>query len=152
MWLWLSRTIYSRAVQSTSITVLQAIIGIVVTIVGFTGKPVVHLGKFKARPMTRLGQGLVFGSFGMAILLPAVLLIVGQQVGGVHLRQWSSALNRDASLLKLVIGAMFLYMSFAVKKLSTGNPLHVTMFKACTLGAGTTLLATSAYFIALRLP
>jgi len=51
-----------------------------------------------------------------------------------------------------VIGAMFLYMSFAVKKLSTGNPLHVTMFKACTLGAGTTLLATSAYFIALRLP
>jgi len=99
MWLWLSRTIYSRAVQSTSITVLQAIIGIVVTIVGFTGKPVVHLGKFKARPMTRLGQGLVFGSFGMAILLPAVLLIVGQQVGGVHLRQWSSALNRDALLM-----------------------------------------------------
>ena len=79
MWLWLSRTIYSGAVQSTSITVLQAIIGIVVTIVGFTGKPVVHLGKFKARPMTRLGQGLVFGSVGMAILLPAVLLIVGQQ-------------------------------------------------------------------------
>lgn len=120
-------------------------------LVGFIGWPVVRLGKFEARPMTRLGQCLIIGGFGTAVFVPAVLLIAGRQAGIAQLRHGGLALNSDASLVMMFVGGIFLYMSIAVKRLSGGNPLRLKMFRACAFAAGAILLATNAYLIALRL-
>src|ERR1700757_1178937 len=97
-------------------TVFQGIAGVVLMLVGFTGWPVVRLGKFEQHPMTRLGKCLVIGGFGTALFIPAVLLISGRRVGVAQLRHWGVALNSDASLVMMFVGVLFLHMSFVAKR------------------------------------
>jgi hypothetical protein len=121
---------YSECQTIMATTVLQATAGVVLMLVGFTGWPVVRLGKFERRPMTRLRQCLVIGDFGTAVFVPAVQLISGRQAGVAQLRHWGVVLNSDASLVMMFVGGLFLYMRFVAKRLSGGKPLRLKMFRA----------------------
>ena len=132
-------------------TVFQATVGAALMFVGFAGWPVVHLGKFKKHPMTRLGQCIAVGGLGTAVFVPAIFLIAGQWADVAQLRHLGSAFNHDASLLMMFVGGFFLYASVAVRRLPGRNPLYLKMFRVCVFAAGALLLATNAYLIALRL-
>jgi hypothetical protein len=134
-----------------TITVFQAVLGIVLLVVGLTGKPAVQLGKFRSRPMTQLGQSIVFGTLGAVLFLPAALLIVGREANLARLQHLGLALDTEASFLMMWVGGLFLYMGIAAKKLYGGNQSVLRMFRISTVAAGSILLATNAYLIRLRL-
>jgi hypothetical protein len=131
--------------------VIQAIAGVILMLVRFTGKPAVHVGRFRLRPITRSGQCVIFGTIGAAVAIPAILLIASRYYGLPKMQHIGSALNTDASLVMIVVGGILLYISVATKTLSGGNPLLLKSFKICAFVAGMIEVIQNAYLIALRI-